>query len=180
MSSGMCNVTRESCEYILKEKGPGNSICIVVGGAPEAFDAHPFKDYILILKPRKGFIKLALKTGSSLVPVFAFGENNLFNQVSNPPGSMLRKIQEKIQSMIAFAPVFFYGRGVFQYTFGMIPHRRPVHVVVGKPTEVAKIENPTYEEIEALQKIYIEELRKLFEENKEKYEKDPNIKLIIN
>lgn len=42
---------------------------------------------------------------------------------------MLRKIQEKIQSMIAFAPVLFYGRGVFQYTFGMIPHRRPVHVV---------------------------------------------------
>lgn len=63
MSSGMCNVTRESCEYILKEKGPGNSICIVVGGAPEAFDAHPFKDYVLILKPRKGFIKLAMKTG---------------------------------------------------------------------------------------------------------------------
>jgi len=42
---------------------------------------------------------------------------------------MLRKIQEKIQSVIAFAPVLFYGRGVFQYTFGMIPHRRPVHVV---------------------------------------------------
>lgn len=63
MSSGMCNVTRESCEYILKEKGPGNSICIVVGGAPEAFDAHPDKDYTLIVKPRKGFIKLALKTG---------------------------------------------------------------------------------------------------------------------
>ena len=61
--------------------------------------------------------------------MFAFGENNLFNQVSNPPGSMIRKIQEKIQSMIAFAPVMFYGRGVFQYTFGMIPHRRPVHVV---------------------------------------------------
>ena len=67
---------------------------------------------------------------SSLVPVFAFGENNLFNQVNNPPGSMIRKIQEKIQSMIAFAPVLFYGRGVFQYTFGMIPHRRPVHVAV--------------------------------------------------
>ena len=66
---------------------------------------------------------------SCLVPVFAFGENDLFNQVSNPPGSMLRKIQDKIQSMIGFAPVLFYGRGIFQYTFGMIPHRRPVHVV---------------------------------------------------
>ena len=66
---------------------------------------------------------------SHLVPVFAFGENNLFNQVKNPPGSTLRKVQEKIQSKIAFAPTLFYGRGVFQYTFGMIPHRRPVNVV---------------------------------------------------
>ena len=42
---------------------------------------------------------------------------------------MLRKIQEKIQQSIAFAPVLFYGRGIFQYTFGMIPHRREVYVV---------------------------------------------------
>ena len=59
----MCNISRESCEYILTEKGPGNSICIVVGGAPEALNSHPDKDYLLILKPRKGFIKLAFKTG---------------------------------------------------------------------------------------------------------------------
>ena len=63
MLSGMCTVSRESCEYILKEKGPGNSICIVVGGAREAFDAHPNSDYKCIIKPRKGFIKLALRTG---------------------------------------------------------------------------------------------------------------------
>ena len=63
MSSGMCNVSRESCEYILTQKGPGNSICVVVGGAAEAFNAHPYEDYTLILKPRKGFIKLALRTG---------------------------------------------------------------------------------------------------------------------
>ena len=62
MSSGMCNVTRESCEYILTKKGPGNSVVIVVGGAEEAFDAHP-DTYTLILKPHKGFIKLALRTG---------------------------------------------------------------------------------------------------------------------
>ena len=66
---------------------------------------------------------------SSLVPVFAFGENDLFNQVSNPPGSWLRNMQDRIQKKIAFAPVFFYGRGIFQYTFGLLPHRRPVNVV---------------------------------------------------
>ena len=49
--------------------------------------------------------------------------------MSNPQGSRLRDIQTKIQSWIAFAPVLFYGRGIFQYTFGMLPHRRPVNVV---------------------------------------------------
>ena len=63
MSSGMCDVTRESCDYILSNKGPGNSICIVVGGAIEALDSHPDEDYILVVRKRKGFIRLALKTG---------------------------------------------------------------------------------------------------------------------
>jgi Diacylglycerol acyltransferase. len=53
-------------------------------------------------------------------------------------------------------------------------------LLVGEPIPVAKIENPTYVEIEALQNIYIDALRKLFNENKEKYEKDVDIKLIIN
>lgn len=51
---------------------------------------------------------------------------------------------------------------------------------VGKPIAVNKIVNPTYEEIEALQSIYIDELKKLFEENKSKYEKNVNITLTIN
>jgi len=66
---------------------------------------------------------------ASLVPVFAFGENDLFNQVSNPRGSRLRDIQLKIQKKVAFAPVLFHGRGIFQYTFGLLPHRKPVNVV---------------------------------------------------
>ena len=46
----------------MTEKGAGNSVVIVVGGAVEAFDAHP-GTYKLTLNERKGFIKLALKTG---------------------------------------------------------------------------------------------------------------------
>ena len=58
----MCDVTRESCGYILTKKGPGNSIAIVVGGAAEALDAHP-GSFALTLNKKKGFIKLALQTG---------------------------------------------------------------------------------------------------------------------
>ena len=61
--------------------------------------------------------------------MFSFGENDIFKQVSNPRGSHLREIQVKIQKTIAFAPVLFYGRGVFQYTFGLLPHRKPIYTV---------------------------------------------------
>ena len=84
---------------------------------------------------------LNLFSRANLVPVFAFGENELFNQVSNPPGSMLRRVQEKVQSMIAFAPVLFYGRGIFQYSFGLLPHRRPVHVVGMESTSISELYN---------------------------------------
>ena len=32
----------------------------------------------VVLGRRKGFVRLALQTGSSLVPVVSFGENDLF------------------------------------------------------------------------------------------------------
>lgn len=50
------------------------------GGAEEALDAHPGY-HTLVLKSRKGFIKKALKTGAYLVPVYSFGENEVFEQV---------------------------------------------------------------------------------------------------
>jgi len=56
--------------------GPGSSITIVVGGAAESLSAHP-GTADLTLKRRKGFIKLAIRTGASLVPVFSFGENDV-------------------------------------------------------------------------------------------------------
>ena len=58
----------------------------VVGGAHEAEHAFPNTNR-LVLKKRLGFIKLALRTGSFLVPVFGFGENDLWDQLENPPGN---------------------------------------------------------------------------------------------
>ena len=46
------------------------------GGAAEALDAHPGK-LELTLRKRKGFVRIALQTGASLVPSLAYGENDL-------------------------------------------------------------------------------------------------------
>ena len=36
----------------------------------------------LILKKKKGFVKLALKCGVSLVPTFSFGEASIYDKVT--------------------------------------------------------------------------------------------------
>ena len=48
--------------YMLSPDKKGNALCLVVGGAPESLDCHP--GYAtLTLSPRKGFCKMAIKTG---------------------------------------------------------------------------------------------------------------------
>ena len=54
------------------------------------------------------------------------------------------------EKWIGFVPVLFFGRGIFQYNYGIVPHRKPITVVVGKPISVEKVENPTQEQIENL------------------------------
>ena len=49
-----------------------------------------------------------------LVPVFSFGENELFHQASNPAGSYLRRFQESFKWLFGFSPPLFYGRGVIR------------------------------------------------------------------
>lgn len=68
-------MSKRSCASIL-ENGPGTSITIVVGGAAESLSAHP-GTADLTLKKRLGFIKMAIRHGADLVPVFSFGENDV-------------------------------------------------------------------------------------------------------
>ncbi|KAI0223952.1 diacylglycerol O-acyltransferase 1 [Massospora cicadina] len=90
---GMASVSKTSILNILS-KGPGSTCVIVVGGAQESLSAKPeLAD--LVLSKRYGFVKLALQTGSSLVPVFGFGENSLYDQILAEPGSRLHLFQKE-------------------------------------------------------------------------------------
>jgi 2-acylglycerol O-acyltransferase 2 len=164
---GICSVSRRSCDNILT-KGAGNSVMIVVGGAHEASNARPGENS-LIIKKRLGFIKLGLRTGSPLVPVFSFGENDLWDQLPNPHGSWTRKFQDTSRKLTGIVPPSLYGRGVFTYNYGLLPYRRQVVSVVGNPIEVPKIENPTIEELKFYQQKYLDELQRIYDLHKEEY-----------
>ncbi|KAM9221962.1 2-acylglycerol O-acyltransferase 2 [Dugong dugon] len=168
MAGGLVASDKESADHLLSRKEGGNLLAIITGGAKEALDAQPGA-YRLLLQNRKGFVKLALMHGAALVPIFSFGENELFDQISNPPGSWLRWVQNHLQSVMGISLPLFHGRGVFQYSFGFLPYRRPVTTVVGKPIEVQKILRPSQEEVDHLHQRYIKELCNLFEAHKLKF-----------
>uniref|UniRef100_A0A8C0WIG0 Acyltransferase n=1 Tax=Castor canadensis TaxID=51338 RepID=A0A8C0WIG0_CASCN len=164
MSGGLVTSDKTSADYILSRKGSGNLLAIIVGGSQEALDARPGA-YTLLLKKRKGFIRLALIHGAALVPIFSFGENNLFNQVKNASGSWLRRVQNRLQKIMGISLPLFHGRGIFQYSFGLMPFRQPITTVVGKPIEVQKILQ-SEEEVDQMHQRYMKELYNLFEAHK--------------
>ncbi|XP_065601847.1 2-acylglycerol O-acyltransferase 2 isoform X1 [Cyrtonyx montezumae] len=168
MSGGLVSSDKESAYHVLQRPEGGNLLAIIVGGAQEALDARP-GSYTLLLRNRKGFVRVAIERGTSLVPAFSFGENELFDQVSNPKGSWLRRIQHQLQQIMGISLPLFHARGIFQYSFGLVPYRRPINTVIGKPIPVAKKHKPSEEEVDRVHQKYLEELNKLFEEHKAKY-----------
>ncbi|KAG8689680.1 diacylglycerol O-acyltransferase 1, partial [Ceratobasidium sp. 395] len=153
---GICSVSKRSCANILGQ-GPGSAICIVIGGAAESLNAHP-GTADLTLKRRFGFVKIAIQHGADLVPVFSFGENDIYEQLSNEKGTTVYKLQKKFQSVFGFTLPLFHGRGLLNYNFGLMPYRRPIVSVVGRPIHVQKVTNPSKAQVEETQKLYIGEL----------------------
>lgn len=64
-----------------------------------------------------------------LVPSFSFGENELFDQVENRKGTLLRWTQERLQGIMGVSLPLFHARGIFQYSFGIVPYRKPISTV---------------------------------------------------
>merc|ERR1719411_1360639 len=161
----ICDASKQSCLACLS--GPGKALTLVLGGAKESLDAHPGMT-TLTLKNRKGFVKIALQTGASLVPCFAFGENELYDQADNPRGSKLRSFQNKLQQTFGFALPLTYGRGIFQYGFGLMPHRHPIRVVVGHPIDLPQVprEKITKEMLDKYHKMYMDEITSIYDLNK--------------
>lgn len=123
-------------------------------------------NYHIVLKNRKGFIKIAIQTGASLVPVFSFGEIDIYNQPPNEPGTKIRAFQELFKRVVGITPPIVNGRGFLQYSFGLIPRRSAITTVVGSPIEVIKNPAPTNEEINSLHDKFTDSLRNLFEQHK--------------
>ncbi|MBN3312695.1 DGAT2 acyltransferase, partial [Atractosteus spatula] len=156
MSSGMIPVSKPSLEFVLSRSGTGHAVVIVVGGAAESLNCTPGLN-VLVMRERKGFVRLALEYGADLVPVYSFGENEIFEQFVFSEGSLARSVQKLFQRFVGFAPCLFHGQ-----RWGLLPYRTPITTVVGKPIPVPQVSCPSQETVEQYHQLYMEALETLF------------------
>lgn len=146
----------------------GYSSLIYIGGEKEQILTQRGKD-IVVVRPRKGFCKLALQHDCPIVPVYAFGENDLYRTFNH-----LKDFQLWVASTfkLAFPPCW----GVPFLPF--LPLPVPVTVVMGEPLRPRTGEGkegraggekgvkPTREEVDELHTRYVEALQRLFDAHK--------------
>ncbi|XDB64583.1 hypothetical protein AB1E18_017892 [Capra hircus] len=103
-------------------------------GSPEGPVCHP-KEHYLTLWNHKGFVRLALRHGAFLVPVYSFGENDIFRK-------------DSINCVCSRGPS---------------PTCAPVPAA-GRPIPVPHCPQPTEEQVDHYHRLYMKALEQLFEE----------------
>eukprot|EP00037_Helgoeca_nana_P037789 m.17719 g.17719 ORF g.17719 m.17719 type:complete len:350 (+) comp9407_c0_seq1:91-1140(+) len=155
LGGGVVDAARYSATRILEA---GFSLALVPGGATEALHNHPDHDVVYI-KKRRGFVKLGLEAGASLVPCFSFNECNTYGVlgVTNPT---INKFRTKFQHI--------FGISVPLVT-NILPMKTKIRVVFGKPIKCPKMENPSDKVVQEYLDRYIDELTSLYNDNKDTY-----------
>jgi len=165
MALGVVNVHHDSCKFVLTQQGPGHSVAIAIGGVCDVLDTC-VNSYNITLERRKGFVKLALETGSHLVPVFGFGQNDVFSR--QPKISFLQSYHTGCSKWEKWIKIFIKGCLVAPFArFFIMPDPRPITVVVGSPISVERTEKPSEEQINELHSEYVRKLKELFDKHRD-------------
>lgn len=155
----------------------GDRIALAPGGIAEMFEGYPKpgshpNDECIILKSRKGFIRLAIQHGIPVVPVYCFGATKMFKRLQLP---MLFELMAKI---VRIGVVIFFGR------FGLpIPYRQRLLYVMGQPIYPSMMNDDSIggsigggvgneelqRQVNEMHQRFCEELTRLFNEHKESY-----------
>lgn len=149
----------KSIQRILKE---GGNAAVVVGGIAEMFLDTTDAERIYLRK-RAGFVKLAIREGAHIVPVFFFGNTKTLLKLNSP---ILELISRKVKASI----IIFYGR------WGLpIPFRHPIKMVLGKPIRVQQCETPTDAEVGQKLSEVVDAIAELYKKHRPEWETRPLI-----
>jgi len=113
------------------------------------------------LNERKGIVKIALKAGVSIVPVYGFGHTSAYTVLVDPFG-----IMEKLSNTLQASLTPFLGR--WGWLLGP-PRRVPLTVCLGNPVECPQTDDPTQEQIDKYHAQLLENYQQVFDTHKTAY-----------
>mmetsp|Transcript_35930 Transcript_35930/g.86732 ORF Transcript_35930/g.86732 Transcript_35930/m.86732 type:complete len:320 (-) Transcript_35930:171-1130(-) len=160
----LVDASSSSLKRIFKRRG---SVLIYIGGIAELFKSSR-REERLYLANRKGFIKLALREGVDVVPVYLFGNTSVLSVLKN---GMLASLSRRLQASLTV----FWGKWYLP-----IPRDEKLLKVIGKPIGLPHIPEPTQEDIDKWHAVYCDEVKKIFETYKEKVPMYKHKKLYID
>lgn len=156
----------------------GRSVGIVPGGIAEMFTCTTNSgnnnggEEVLVVKSRKGFVKIALQTGAQIIPCYCFGNSKLFhtphgNGDDNGKGKGAGGLSSSLASLsrsLRMSIILFWGR------WGLpVPLRVPLLTVVGRPIQCPQMTEPSPEMVNEYHNIYMRETKRIFEKYKNAY-----------
>jgi len=166
--TGFTDVSKRGLRRVLDTKTfgpqhPYNVVHLVVGGIHEMFyTTHDEFHEQIILRKRKGFVKLALQTQSDLIPMYTFGANQTYMRLFHRNSVFCR-----LSSVLQVSLVTWLGR--WNIPMGFVPNKIPLLGVIGPVFEVPKVDTVTDELIQQTHEQFCEKLKELFDTYKVVY-----------
>lgn len=89
----------------------------------------------------------------------------------------MHKFQLLVKKVMGFTVPLFHARGIFNYDVGMMPYRRPINIVVGRPIRVVQNKHPDKEYVDQVHNEYIQELIHIWHDWKDTFAKERTAEL---
>ena len=107
-----------------------------------------------------------------LIPVFSFGENDLYKQIyPNPPKSYLRKCQEYLKNKFGYSLPLLMGTGIWT-KYGLFPIKQKLITVVGEPIKIPADCQLNNKNIDKYHQMYLSNLLNLYQKYAADYDTD--------
>lgn len=155
---GLTKVSRNALSQTLRLPYPHNILMFQPDGIAGMF--YGLDQEQIVLNKRKGFCRIALQTGASLVPCYVLGANQMYHRKWGPDS-----LAARLSHAYHFSCVYWTDR--LGIPFGFVPMNIKMVVCIGTPIDIdVKIVNPTTEQVNALHTRFVEELKDLYDRNK--------------
>lgn len=148
-------------EVMKKTLEDGSSLSVIPGGVREMMTTKDEKTVRLTLNNRRGIFRLALTTGTPIVPLLTYGESELFPPVES---TLLNIINNLTYAWFGLAIPLTSLTAIQNWIELYYRPLSPVVTHVGNPVEVEKVETPSEEDISTLRDRYIFCVKELFAE----------------